>query len=307
MTAVVAMMLMGRRPEPYLPAVLASLEPAVDAVVLHDNSGDRACENRRALEASTVFQQGRAHVIEAAFHDFATARNQCLEKIRALWPPHDTWIMLADCDDVHTPPLATVTRRVLPRLQADITVADGYFVQFMQSFDFYISVDRRHNMFMRLNDQIGWTSSVHEKVRGLDGVRLCLPYLYGHYGYVRANVHIQEKWLQYHDLGDRSFRRDMLETVPVAQMFIHEVPKTIPFRGQHPPALRVMRLDGLADAEFEAAARAHHAQPRVQWMSRLRAANYRLRLLWRALSAPLVARQPGLWPALLGIASGSAM
>ncbi len=62
MARIVALLLMGSRPEPYLSAALASIAPAVDLLVVNDNSGEPAGANRRCLEASALDRDGRVAI-----------------------------------------------------------------------------------------------------------------------------------------------------------------------------------------------------------------------------------------------------
>ena len=292
-TQIIAILLMGQRPEPYLAAVLTSLEAAVDLLVVNDNGGAPDSINRRVLEGSELYRRGQVRIVEAPFEGFSKARNLCLEHIRSEGlcdADAHTWLMMVDCDEVHGKDLSRLTRVVLPSLPQGVGVVDGYFVQFMQSFDYFISLDRRHNLLVRFNDNVRWIHDVHEQVQGLEGRRLCLPYVYYHYGYVMSNQQILEKWQLYQKLGDPSYTPEELQGVETARMFEHEISRCIRFTWAHPPALRVMReeLARVPDpaSEFfnhQAAARLSQFVPHLT--ASLRRANYRLRVVWRAIQA----------------------
>ncbi|MBM3463391.1 MAG: glycosyltransferase, partial [Armatimonadetes bacterium] len=133
---VVGLMLMGAREEPYLGAVLESLRDAVDVLVVNDNSGQEKSSNRRTLEESALFRKEQVEIVEAPFDGFANARNRCLENIRQRYSDK-AWILVVDCDEVHGAQLPHLTREVAPALPTRVGVVDGYFVQFMQSFDYF--------------------------------------------------------------------------------------------------------------------------------------------------------------------------
>lgn len=304
---VIALLLMGARSEPYLPAVLESIDEAVDLLVVNDNSQDRASVNRRVLEASELFRQGRVDVVEAPFAGFAGARNLCLDHIRAHHSRPDTWILVVDCDEVHGPDLVRLTRRLLPLLPRHVGILDGYFVQLMQVLDYFISLDRRHNLAFRLTPRVRWENDVHERLVGLEGSRLCLPYTYHHYGYVMANSQILEKWQQYQTLGDASYQPEELATVETVRMFEHEVPRCMAYTRRHPPALarRRAQLENHGDAgvaRFRELVAQRLAQPWPRLVALLRIANYRLRVVWRAVQAVPVVAHPQAWAILLRMA-----
>lgn len=301
---------MGRRPEPYLPAVLASLEGAVDVLVVNDNGGEARSVNRCILEESRLFRDGRVRIVEAPFGGFSRARNLCLEHVRTdgvMEPGAEHWLMMVDCDEVHGKDLTRLTRVVLPHLPRSVGVVDGYFVQFMQSLDYFISLDRRHNLLVRLNDGVKWIHDVHEQVQGLQGRRVCLPYVYYHYGYVISNQQILEKWQQYQQLGDPSYTPEELRTVETARMFEHELSRCIPFTWGHPPALEVLRhhLESVPDPAskcFEEQAAALLRQPGPWAKATLRRSNYRLRVVWRAFQAMFSGLRPRALPSVLAMA-----
>lgn len=297
---VVAILLVGSRPEPYLPAVLDGLVGGVDRLVVNDNSGLARSSNRDVIESSRLHNEGRVTIVEAPFEGFSRARNNCLDVIRADRsgdPP--TWVLMVDADEVHGPRLATLTSRILPTLVASVGGVDGYVVQFMQTLDFFISIDRRHNLLFKLDSSVRYERDVHERLLGVNGRRLCLPYTYFHYGYVRPNQQILEKWVQYHGLGDRTYHKDAFPSEADPTMFLDQVPLCIPYVWKQPPALRAIDPAQLgprdATLEFEQHVTAYlqHPWPRTRaWLRRL---NYRLRLVQRLLESPIWLRNPLRW------------
>lgn len=301
MTHIIALLIVGARREPWLPAVLESLADGIDTLVVNDNSGDRACENRRALETSRLHREGRVDIIEAPFVNFSDARNRCLVRIREHHAPRhdDIWILKVDADEVHDSQLAVVTRTVLPALSRRVGVVDGYFLQFMQSLRYYISLDRRHELFFRYTPDLRWEREVHEQLRGLMGRRLCLPYVFFHYGYASDGSTIAAKWSQYRDLGDPTFRGQEVPVTP--QMFDNDIPRCLPLTRRHPAALQLTIEMPPHPAHFHARVVERLAQPGPRANAMARRANYRVMLLWRALQSTL-ALPPTCWLALVKMA-----
>lgn len=306
---VIALLLYGRRAEPYLRATLDSLHAAVDRLVVNDNGGDSASINRRELEASRMFAEGRVDLIEAPFEGFGPARNLCLRHIaERIAPTVDgpLWVLMVDADEVHGRNLARVTRQVLPAVPADTGVVDGYVVQFMESFDYFISVDRRHNLLYRFNPELRYVRDVHEQLQGIRGRRLCLPYLYCHYGYVRPHAQVLEKWLQYHHLGDSTYEAHNFPNEPDPAMFFDQLPLCMPYPWHHPPALHLLpSLSSVPDEnDFRRHAADYLAKPWPRIKASARVLNYRLRLVWRVIVTGLTIPRPRVWLQLARMAVG---
>ena len=66
----------------------------------------------------------------------------------------DRWVIFVDCDEVHYPSLARVTRDLLPGLPEDIGIVDGYCYQIYLSPRLLLSLDRRHNLMFRFRPEI---------------------------------------------------------------------------------------------------------------------------------------------------------
>ncbi|NDD27152.1 MAG: glycosyltransferase [Proteobacteria bacterium] len=294
----IATLLVGARPEPFLAAALASLNDAVDRIVVNDNSGDPLCANRAVLEASALFRSQRMEIVDAPFEGFARARNHCLDAVRRQGH-HDAWIFMVDADEVHGGGLETVTRGVLASLPPSVGVVDAYVVQFLQTLDYYISLDRRHNLFFRLTPETRYERDVHEQLQGVRGRRLCLPYVYHHYGYVRPNQEILDKWRLYQRLGDKTYKDGQLAAQASSTMFVDHAPQCIPYTWSHPPVMRDSRAQAIAqDSDTDAfvkAVSAYLSHPRARWWARLRSVNYRLRLGFRLFECLPWMRHLGPW------------
>jgi len=296
MTRIVAHLIIGDRPEPFLPSLLASMAPAVTLLVVNDNSGlGRAgSPHERVLAESAFGREGRLRITHTRFEDFSSARNVCFE----LDPDADeqTWIAFVDADEVHGEPFARIAAR-LDALPRDIAYVDGYTWHFFQTFDWYASIERRMSFF-RWTPQARWEGKVHEQLTGVPGKRLALPYVYAHYGHVVPFQWAARKGLQYSSLGgpgtpldeEAALRADFAGDYRVVDRYFADWwARLIPFRGEHPPKARplideIKRERGEHFRRVEEIIRRHQG-PLVRMRNAVRALNYAQRWRLRAISA----------------------
>lgn len=267
---IIAAIPVGQRPEPWLPAMLESLEDAVDLAVVNDNSGAPQGENRRHLTRSRLYRQQRMDIVTSTFVDFAQIRNVCYDRIRERYAASRPWVLRVDTDEVHGPALVELTRKVLPALRSDVSIATARYVLFIQSPRCWKAVQRDHWFAARWDDALYWQGALHEVVRGAAGSTVHLPYVYWAYGNVRDPSVIQAKWRQYQDLGDPNYPAESLDDCPGP--FDAEAPHCVPFLGRHPEAVRV-QANGLstpAGRHFESLVRStwlqqHHRRAACVW------------------------------------------
>lgn len=278
-SSVSGVMIVGGRTEPFLSACLESIADAVDLLVVNDNG--RSPANRRVLESSRLCSDGRLTIIDSEFRGFSYCRNLCLDHLRDR-VPSGSWTLYVDSDEVHPGGLSALTHRVLPNLAASVGIADGYFYNFFQSPNYYISLDRRHNMLFRLHENTRWEGDVHERLVGTQGSRIALPYRYFHYGYVCPAADIAGKWKQYGELGDAVSGDQALHVDAIPRGVARRV---LRYRGSHPAAVEVLLHDDAEwVTEFERLARARGADRIVK---RLLNANYDVRIAWRAVQSAI--------------------
>ena len=236
--SVTAVMLMGAKREPFLGACLASIRDAVDHLIVNDNSGLSDHPNLSVMKASDLYRDGRVTIVPSPFLGFGPCRELCLAEMRKT-DESNRWIIFVDCDEVHVPALRLVTRRLLPKLPERIGIVDGYYQQIFQSPDRIQTLDHRNNLMFRFRPEIRWVGQVHEKLDGLAGQRLVIPYRYFHYGYLETPKVVAEKWRFYGSLGDRQSGRQ--SEIPEEYMQ-KELGRLHAFYGRHPefalPAIR---------------------------------------------------------------------
>lgn len=280
-----AHLILGPREEPFLAALLDSLEGAAASVIVNDNAPEPS-PHREVLAASSFARAGRLIVDRTPFTDFSAARNICLR----LHEAHGAgaWVAFVDADEVHGEQVRRFAAR-LSSIPAEYDFLDAYTWHFFGSFDWYTSIERRM-MFFRFRRGLRWEGAVHERLIGLDGKRLVVPYVYAHYGHVLEPRRYAEKGRLYSSLGAQGevLREDELDRIDAARFFAQFYPLLLRFRGAHPPAARpaIARLRGVLREHHELTERLARAQPlRVKAANALMKLNYEQRWRGRALNA----------------------
>lgn len=287
--SVAAHLILGPREEPFLGAMLDSIDGAAELLIVNDNAPDPS-PHAQTLQRSPFGRSGRLVVDRMPFRGFAEARNVCM-RIHAERRAGG-WVAFIDADEVHGPEVSHIAAN-LCRVPARYDFVDAYTWHFFQSFEYYTSIERRL-MFYRFREDVRWEGTVHERLRGLSGKRLALPYVYGHYGHTLEPRRHAEKGRQYSSLGAPGavLREDQLDGFDVAVYFAPEYPRLLRFAGKHPPAVGVA-LESLRPGlrrTHDLSERIVRAQPfAVKARNALRKLNYEMRWRGRALD-PLARR-----------------
>jgi Glycosyl transferase family 2 len=282
---IAAHLILGPREEPFLGALLASIADAVQTLIVNDNAPGPS-PHQTTLESSPFGREGRLIVDRTPFTGFANARNVCM-RIHAEENAGD-WIAFVDADEVHGAAVTTIAGN-LDKIPNDYDFVDGYTWHFFQSFDYYTSIERRM-MFFRYKHGIAWEGTVHEKLIGLSGKRIALPYVYAHYGHTLAPRRHAEKGRHYSSLGAPGgvLREDQLDDFDVVQYFAPEYPRLLRFGAKHPAAAeatleqlrpRLSQYHGLTERVVRG------QPPAIAAKNVFRKANYELRWRGRAFSA----------------------
>jgi len=240
---IAAHLILGAREEPFLAAMLESIGSSAHLLIVNDNAPDPS-PHSATLSASRFGREGRVIVERTEFRGFADARNVCL-RLHAENDAGD-WVAFVDADEVHGARVARTARRI-DRVPAAFDFVDGYTWHFFASFDYYTSIERRM-MFFRFARGLRWEGAVHEQLRGHEGRRVALPYVYAHYGHTLAPRRHAEKARQYSALGapGNVLREEQLDDFDVARYYAPVYPRLLRFSGKHPAAARatVERLRG---------------------------------------------------------------
>jgi hypothetical protein len=282
---IAAHLIVGRNEESFLPAMLRSLEPVVDRVIVNDNSEDPGGSNAQALAQSAFAREGRLIVDCAPFVDFAAARNRTLAIHREL--SLGGWAAFVDADEVHRPIAATIARN-LAHLSPDVAIVDGYTRHYFQSFRLYTSIERRMSFF-RVTPQLNWTGRVHERLAGVAGRHLAIPYVYDHYGAVFAMRRQAAKGRQYSSLGQAGATVAETDVANVREIDYFRAlwPLVLRYHGDHPAAVADLRtvLERSERERFAWSERtaAQFQPPHVRAANLVRRANFEYRWRGRAL------------------------
>jgi hypothetical protein len=275
-----AHLILGPREEPFLASLLESLRDACRFMLVNDNSPDPS-PHGDTLAQSTFARENRLVVDRTPFTDFSTARNVCIR----LHHERDAgeWMLFVDADEVHGEQLVRVARN-LQHVPANIDFVDGYTWHFFQSFDWYRSIERA-KMFIRVTPDLHWEGIVHEKLHGVAGERIALPYVFGHYGWVLPIERQAAKERLYASLGrpGKMLPAEELDAPELERSFREEWRTVLRFRGTHPkavrPAIAQMRetlheqleaVDRIVPRNQRLADRVHNALMRMNYEQRWR-------------------------------------
>jgi len=237
---IVAHLIVGSRPEPYLAAVLESIAGVCSHAVVNDNSGSIPGPNDEILQGSRLAHDDRLTVTRTGFTGFADARNACIDSTPARFK--SAWILFVDADEVHGVELSRMSA-LLSSLPPDIDAVDGYSRHFVGSFAWWRSVERRL-CFFRARDDRRWSGRVHEHLDPI-GRRAVLPCVWSHYGHVVTPRMEWEKSRLYSSLGQPGFAPTdaELSVVDAAMAWGRMRPDVMRYRGEHPPAVRPLIQD----------------------------------------------------------------
>jgi len=233
----------GASPEPYLEATLASIASVVDVLVVNDNAGDTPNPNIATLTSSEIAKAGRLRMIQTTFIDFATMRNDAFAALVANATPD--WVLWLDADEVHGEEIVGLARGLLPKLGSDYGSVDGYTDHFLGSFSWISDVARRFCAY-RFDPELRWQNAVHEKIEGLRGKELVVPYRYAHYGNVLPPAMYAVKDRRYLALGNVvDYDPPLPEVATLENIYGRKGKSARRFRGEHPPAARplIARLE----------------------------------------------------------------
>jgi hypothetical protein len=283
---IVAHLIVGRKPEPYLGAALEAIADVSDHAVINDNSGLTSSVNADAIRQSRLARAGRLTLVRSSFVDFATARNACLDAMpsRLL----GSWGLFIDADEVHGRELGAMAA-LLPLLPDDVDAVDGYCRFFIGSFDWWTEL-QRSRCFVRLSPQLRWSGRIHERLSPV-GRRIALHAQWCQYGHVVTPREEAEKSRLYASLGPGVAPTDaQVAAATPASVWGHLLRKANRFAGRHPDAM-TSTIQGLKQeraaifAQVDELARRQTSADRLR--NAVRQANATRLIAWRAAQARL--------------------
>ena len=291
-TTIACALCIGGARELYLAPTLAAISDAVDRLVVNDNSGLARSENVATVEASAFAARGALHVARHPFVDFADMRDRAFAELRTL-PRSPDWVLFLDADEVHGEQIRYIAREILPRLGPEIGSVDAYTYHFFGTFRWLTDVARRF-VFYRYAPDLRWQNAVHEKIVGLRGTTLVLPYTYHHYGNVAPPAMLARKHGRYFELGN-PVPKPPREAAADAEIYLEKVAAVRPYRGSHPHIARATLADLEREfahefTEIDAGFRTRRTAA-MRARAALRGANETLRVGLRRVEHPLVYRE----------------
>jgi hypothetical protein len=269
---IVAHLIIGNKPEPYLEAALSAIDSVSAHLVVNDNSGEEPSPNASTLAQCGLARRGEVTIVRTTFTDFATARNACIDAT----PPayRGGWALFFDADEIHGEGLPA-TATLLARLPADVEAVEGYSRHFVGSFAWWHNIARRL-CFFRMSPDRRWTGAVHERLAPL-GKSVVVADVWHHYGHVTPPRREWEKGRLYHSLGQSGFvaTDDQMRRASPLEVWGHLTPEVMPFDGAYPASARetIRRLSSLwadtfAEVDELFSRRAHIWRVRA-WIRRL--------------------------------------
>jgi hypothetical protein len=291
--SVVAHLIVGARPEVYLPAALDSIAAVCGHAVINDTSGQPRSANIAPIEQSRFAREGRLTLLRTSFTDFADARNACIAHTPAEFSTG--WAFVIDADEVHGSDLLTVSS-VLPNVPAGVDAVDGYLRHFVGSFSWWIDLARTRLLF-RLRPGRLWEGKIHERIVPLKR-RIALPTVWFHYGHVTLPREEARKGRLYASLGqaDRAPSEAQVQDATPSQVWPRLLRRAIRYSGQHPAAARPI-IDALTLERKEIFAEVDALAAQQTTTQRIRNASRRLNADRLLLLRELEARVRWGWPA----------
>ncbi len=240
-------------------AAIRSIAPAVDGIVVLDNSPQNAkgaveknlrryYSSQEAASNSAPFYsyEYNPEIIES--QGFSAARNNLLAR-----SPAESWIFWVDSDEVHfTEQLLDLRRKAIESDRwDDIRIS---FVHFVVHSDLYALIEPRICLFRR-SVHTRWINPVHELVvhsSEQDAVaqrRLYWSsYTYHHYGYLRPQTYISDRLTQYAlkivgPEGDEYKQRSGYTVDQKNMVLQHRKEAAMPYCGPFPAAISRSWID----------------------------------------------------------------
>lgn len=216
-------------------AAINSVAPVVDEIVVLDMTEPFTEGENWYHSLAPDVQEKVTTLMERSDYcttaGFAAARN-----ILLMNSPKDCYILWIDSDEVmFTDQLQALRDTVLASGQYDDV--ETHFVHFCIGTNLYEKVERRVNIF-RVEKGSSWTCAVHERITHPTFPRRVFhsDYTYHHYGYVRPQEIIFNRWRQYAILEGQ--QNPSVDTeYPDKQVLEHRRAGLLPYFGEYPVAL----------------------------------------------------------------------
>jgi hypothetical protein len=284
---IVAHLIVGAKPEPYLAAALEAIADVCDHAMINDNSGSATSANAPVYSRSRLATTGRLTVIRTRFENFSAARNACIDATPKIYA--GCWVLFVDADEVHGAELPAIAA-LLDRLPSEVDAVDGYSKHFWGSFRWWVAIERRL-CFFRHAPLRRWHGAVHERLLHAEN-RAVVPAVWAHYGHVVTPRMEWEKSRLYASLGQGDWAPDdaALAAATAACVYGDRARRAMAHNGEH-TGVAVATLAALSREwadNFREIDRLVALQTPIERLRNAgRALNYRRLLQWRAAEARL--------------------
>ncbi len=207
----------------FLPYSLRAIAPAVDEVVVVDNSS-----TDRTVEIARSFPQVK--LATCPVRDFSVMRNLSISLATG------DWLLLVDADEVYYPDLALFLPELLANPRADAYTA--WMFHFMRGFwqtqnDFDHEPIYRRMFLFRNRPGVHFQGAVHETPRGFGHQVLDSGLMLAHYGYAKPQRDVFRRWQFYAELEGRpDIYRNLDADHVLDDRPVHR------FTREHPPVIR---------------------------------------------------------------------
>lgn len=239
MPRIAVQLLVGQNPEPFLPYAIRSVIDWVDYWTICNTAPESPFgkENEQIIDEELAGKEVRYTELtpdENGHFSFADARNTCLSTT----DPGD-FVLILDADDVHYPELEHHVRNALDRGVDSLTF---YFYHLMVYKNIYQYVQPREIVYKNYPGT-HWSKGVHEQLVNEKRFPETNGYHYMHYGYVKSQREVFNRWKFYSDLeGDYTHYEGQNPDTIIEDRIA--VCKPLPV--QHPPAIAEY-ISGYAD------------------------------------------------------------
>lgn len=230
--SIAVQLLIGQNPEPFLPYAIRSVMWAdyftvVNTALPHNENGR---ENERIIFDEIPIEKLRydelMEIDENGHFSFAEARNTALGMTNS-----DDMVLILDADDVHYPIWEKIVREAVEGGADSIT---AHFYHLMVYKNLFQYVQPREIVYKNY-EGTEWGRGVHEQLINQKRWPIVSDYHYMHYGYVKPQREVFNRWKFYSDLEGDYHHYDGQDPETIIEDRI-SVCKLVPV--EHPPVIQ---------------------------------------------------------------------
>ena len=216
-------MLVGNFDEPYLYHALKSINWVDEVVIIYNNASKENIQriNDWRIGYNGQFTSADYYKVYREFN-FADARNLAKEVSSS------DYLLKIDADELYYNSFETTIRS----LSFDMDMYLVYFYHLFYSMEHYRFIEPKEVLFAN-KPEIRWDYKVHERIIGVKSYDQ-LDDCFIHYGYLKSNEAILDKWRLYAKLEGEPDRYDNIDVTTIIDGV-----EVKPFNKSHPEALQI--------------------------------------------------------------------